>query len=240
MLKAYCRQESFGVKIFQPLDQRTTPAAVYQEIRRAILNGQLPAGSQLLEAHIARDMGISRSPLREALGRMEEEGLVEKVPFRGAFVAQVQPETIREIATLRVLVESYAVQAAAHSLRTDTSRLDQELASQRAAARAKDPGKMIEAHLSFHRLFYELSGNELLLELWKSWESKLQLFLIADHQAFGDLKELPRTHQKLVEIIRRGDQAAIVEAVRHHVHVAPGVEAADAIPGLAEPWPEVS
>jgi DNA-binding GntR family transcriptional regulator len=237
--KVHCRQESSGVKIFEPLDQRTTPAAVYQQIRRAILEGHLPAGSQLLEAHISRDMGISRSPLREALARLEEDGLIEKVPFRGAFVAEVRPEIIQQIATLRVLVEPYAVHTAIHRMQeAESARLDQELASQRAAVQTNDPAEMIEAHLSFHRLFYELSGNELLLDLWNSWESKLQLFLVADHQAFGDLKEVPRAHQQLVEVIRRGDQAAILEAVRHHIHVAPGVEAAEGIPAL-EGWPAV-
>ena len=223
------------MSMFQPLDQRTTPSAVYEEIRRAILDGQLTAGSQLREAHIARDMGISRSPLREALGRLEEEGLVEKVPFRGAFVAQVRPETVKEIATLRLLVEPYTIQMASQHLRGESgSKLDQALAALQAAARSKVPAEIIEAHLGFHRLFYALSGNELLLELWMGWESKLRLFLVADHQVFSDPEDLPRVHEQLIEIIRGGDHAAILEAVRHHVHVAPGVEATDPIADLAE------
>jgi DNA-binding GntR family transcriptional regulator len=229
------------VNVFQPLEQRTTPSAVYEEIRRAILDGQLTAGSQLREAHIARDMGISRSPLREALGRLEEEGLVEKVPFRGAFVAQVRPETVKEIATLRLLVEPYTIQTAAPRLLGENRpQLDQALAALRAAARSKVPAEIIEAHLSFHRLFYALSGNDLLLELWTGWESKLRLFLIADHQVFSDPEDLPRVHEELVEIIRGGDHAAIFEAVRHHVHVAPGVEASDPIIDLVEQRPAAS
>jgi DNA-binding GntR family transcriptional regulator len=229
------------VSMFQPLDQRTTPSAVYEEIRRAILDGQLTAGSQLREAHIARDMGISRSPLREALGRLEEEGLVEKVPFRGAFVAQVRPETVKEIATLRLLVEPYTIQMASPHLRGESgSQLDQALAALRGAAQSKVPAEIIEAHLGFHRLFYALSGNELLLELWKGWESKLRLFLVADHQVFSDPDDLPRVHEQLAELIRSGDQAAILEAVRHHVHVAPGVEATDSIADLVEQRPAAS
>jgi DNA-binding GntR family transcriptional regulator len=229
------------VTTFQPLDQRTTPSAVYEEIRRAILDGQLTAGSQLREAHIARDMGISRSPLREALGRLEEEGLVEKVPFRGAFVAQVRPETVKEIATLRLLVEPYTIQMAAqHLLGDGRPQLDQALAGLRAAAESKVPAEIIEAHLNFHRLFYALSGNELMLELWMGWESKLRLFLVADHQVFSDPEDLPRVHEELVEIISSGDHAALLEAVRHHVHVAPGVEASDPIIDLVEQRPAAS
>ena len=72
------------------LEQRTTtPDGVYRVLRAAILDGTVPAGGQLREAHIAADLGISRSPLREALTRLEEEGLVVKIPFRGAFVVEV-------------------------------------------------------------------------------------------------------------------------------------------------------
>ena len=79
---------------FAPLKHQKAPTAVLGQIRQAILSGALPAGSQLREAHIASEMGISRSPVREALSRLEEEGLVEKVPFKGAFVASVSPATV--------------------------------------------------------------------------------------------------------------------------------------------------
>src|ERR1700755_86071 len=92
-----------------PLEHQKAPTAVLAQIRQAILSGDLPAGSQLREAHIAEEMGISRSPVREALSRLEEEGLVEKVPFKGAYVASVSPETIAEIAAIRTLIEPYAV-----------------------------------------------------------------------------------------------------------------------------------
>src|SRR5690242_18347721 len=75
---------------FEWQEQRmTTPDGVYRTLRAAILDGTVPPGGRLREAHIAADLGISRSPLREALTKLEEEGLVVKIPYRGAFVVEV-------------------------------------------------------------------------------------------------------------------------------------------------------
>ena len=80
------------------ITQRTTPGSVALVIRNAILEGRLKPGSQLRETHLAADLGVSRAPLREALGLLAEEGLVDKIPYRGAFVAEVTQESIAEIA----------------------------------------------------------------------------------------------------------------------------------------------
>ena len=68
------------------LERTTTPEGIYRVLRAAILNGAVPPGGQLRERDIATELGVSRSPLREALTRLEEEGLIVKIPFRGAFV----------------------------------------------------------------------------------------------------------------------------------------------------------
>ena len=83
---------------FKWQEQRTTtPDGVYRVLRTAILDGTVPPGEQLRETHIATDLGISRSPLREALTKLEEEGLVVKIPFRGSFVVEV---SARDVCTL--------------------------------------------------------------------------------------------------------------------------------------------
>ena len=79
------------------LTQRTTPTTVAAVLRAAILDGKLKPGSQLRETHLASDLGVSRAPLREALGILADEGLVEKIPYRGAFVAEVSADAIAEI-----------------------------------------------------------------------------------------------------------------------------------------------
>ncbi len=208
---------------FERLDHPTTPEGVYRVLRKAILDGSLPAGSQLRETGIASDLGVSRAPLREALTRLEEEGLVGKIPFRGAFVSEVSPVTIAEIASLRFLIEPYAAGLAAERLRgSDRKVLAESVIAIKEASALGDIPASIDAHLQFHRLFYECSGNGTLLNMWNGWESKLRLFLAADHRLFGDLNDLVTEHELLAELALTGDIEEIRRALSHHVHNAVG------------------
>jgi DNA-binding GntR family transcriptional regulator len=212
---------------FAPLEHRKAPQAVLAQLRQAILSGDLPAGSQLREAYIAEEMGISRSPVREALSRLEEEGLVEKVPFKGAYVASVSPEAIAEIAGIRTQLEPYAVALALPRLRHADWKSLQRTLDQLQRVAGRDAAAQIEKHLAFHRFFYEHSGNQTLLALWRDWEAKLRLFFIADHEAFENSRDVAGVHEELLNVIRDGDPDRIRAAFSHHVHNAPGTEAGD-------------
>jgi DNA-binding GntR family transcriptional regulator len=206
---------------FQPLRQSTRPDDVYLVVRKAILNGGLPVGSQLREVHIAAELGISRAPLREALRRLEEEGLVVKVPFRGSFVAEVTPQTIVEITALRELVEPYAAEQAMEALRGPRrTQFQKAVDAITKASRQRDVAATIDEHLGFHRLFYEHSGNAALLELWKTWETRLRLYLVAEHPLYENLTELAGPHEHLSVIVLEGDAARMREALVEHLHDA--------------------
>jgi DNA-binding GntR family transcriptional regulator len=206
-----------------PLDQRTTPDGVHRVLREAILSGTFAPGSQLREAHLATDLGISRAPLREAFSRLEEEGLLVRVAFRGAFVAEVSARTIEEIASLRFLLEPYAAEQTAARLREQTGARVQELVAElRSAADRQDRAGSIDAHLAFHRFFYEESSNDLLTEMWSGWETRLRLFLVVDHQVYNNLDELASAHERLADLIEEGHMERFRKELAHHVHKAPG------------------
>jgi DNA-binding GntR family transcriptional regulator len=201
------------------ITQRTTPSSVAQVLRTAILDGTLKPGSQLRETHLATDLGVSRAPLREALGLLAEEGLVDKIPYRGAFVAEVSADGMAEIASLRKRLEPYAIELALPSLRGSARvKVTRALDDMEIGADNNDPAATIDAHMSFHRGFYELSGHKLLLELWRSWEAQLQLFFSADHQAFADLHDMVAEHKRLLKIVDSGDLEAITAEIDRHVH----------------------
>lgn len=212
---------------FAPLEHQKAPTAVVAQIRQAILSGALKAGEQLREAHIAEEMGISRSPIREALSRLEEEGLVDKVPFKGAFVASVSPDTIAEIAGIRTQLEPYAVSLALPRLTSADWKNLRRILEEMHRVAGHDLVTAIEKHLAFHRYFYERSGNRTLLNLWSDWESKLRLFFIVDHGAFQDSKDVVAVHEELIDIFRTGGPEEIRAAFAHHVHDAPGTAAGD-------------
>lgn len=184
----------------------TTPDGVYSVLRTAILDGTVPPGGQLRETHIAADLGISRSPLREALTRLEEEGLVVKIPFRGSFVVEVSARDVAEIASIRLLVEPYAAELSAATLRgTERLRLKQTIEELYRATDTNDTPASIDAHLRFHRLFYEYSGNAALHALWNGWENKLRLYFSVDHRTYSDLHEIAVEHERLAALALEGD-----------------------------------
>ena len=155
---------------FKWLEHRTTtPDGVYRVLRAAILDGTVPPGGQLREAHIAADLGISRSPLREALSKLEEEGLIVKVPFRGAFVVEVSAQDVAEIASIRLLVEPYAAELSQNALRgPEQATLMRTIEDLNRVTKEHDIPASVDAHLRFHRLFDDLSGHRLLQSLWNA------------------------------------------------------------------------
>ena len=213
---------------FEGLERTTTPEGVYRVLRAAILDGTVPPGGQLRERDISSDLGISRSPLREALTRLEEEGLIVRVPFRGAFVVEVSAEEVAEISSVRLLVEPYAGELAADALRgSERPRLMKVLEELRRATDDADIPASIDAHLQFHRLFYELSGHGVLRGLWNGWESKLRLYLAVDHRTYGDLHEIAVEHEKLAEAALTGDADTIRRELASHFRSALGARRVD-------------
>ncbi len=203
---------------FEWLEQRTTtPDGVYRVLRAAILDGTVPPGGQLREAHIAADLGISRSPLREALTRLEEEGLIVKIPFRGAFVVEVSADDVAEIASVRLLVEPYAAELAAEALRgPHRSTLLDTVDDLNRATQDHDIPASIDAHLRFHRLFYDLSGHRLLQGMWNGWEPRLRLYLSVDHRSYHDLHDLAVEHERLAAAAVDGDVDAFRQELARH------------------------
>lgn len=203
------------------LERTTTPEGVYRILRGAILDGTFPPGGQLREREISTELGISRSPLREALTRLEEEGLVVRIPFRGAFVVEVGAEEVAEIASVRLLVEPYAGELALEALRgPGRSRLTQTLADLERATDSGDVPASIDAHLQLHRLFYELSGHGVLRDLWTGWETRLRLYLSVDHRSYSDLRDVAAEHERLVAVALEGDTDAFRQELARHFRSA--------------------
>lgn len=202
------------------LKQSTTAESALRAVRNAILDGTFPPGSQLREVPIAAELGTSRAPVREALNHLEREGLIVRVPFRGAFVAEISPKAAAEIAALRAMLEPYAVECALPYFATTEGRAELvdtvNKLSEHAAAEDR-PGS-IEAHLAVHGLLYRASGNDALYDVWKSWEAQLRLFLAVDHKSFPQLSDLAVSHRALLAAIESGDVERIRRELAGHIH----------------------
>ena len=143
-----------------------------------------------------------------------------RIPFRGAYVAEVSPRVAMEIAALRAVLEPYAVECALPHFATSEGREELADAVNTLTARTAEgdrPGS-IEAHLMVHGLLYRASGNQALYDVWKSWESQLRLFLAVDHQSFPRLGDLAESHRALMAVIESGDMEQIRRELAAHIH----------------------
>lgn len=188
---------------FSQIRHRSTHHSVLASLRAAILDGTLKAGERIVEADIARQMNISRGPVREALLELEAEGLVCKRPYKGTFVATFSARDIREIYSLRGLLEGYAARLAACRVQSaDIARLEAIVEQMREAAGGETDDGFVEADIAFHREICRLSGHHLLLQSWTNLVSRVRLFLTLADQYYFTTRYLLDTHLPTLEALR--------------------------------------
>ena len=214
-----------------PLETRTLRENVTDLIRRAIIEGRLEADSELNQAQLAERLGISRGPVREALGRLEQEGLIRNVPYKGVYVTPLSPAYVRELFSLRAALETFAVGLAIGRLQPDDlDALENTVEEMRAAARSDDGLKLVDLDIVFHRQLIEMSRHELLKKTWTPLEIGVQRCVYARHKIYSSLDEVVGTHPSLIGAIAERDGDRAQEILREHI-----LEAGEIICQL---WPE--
>ncbi|SFV11751.1 DNA-binding transcriptional regulator, GntR family [Methylobacterium sp. 174MFSha1.1] len=194
---------------------------VARRLTDAIVQGRLAPGAKVAEAAVARELGISRAPVREAARLLESQGLLRASPRRGFFVRELSAQDVDELYDLRLCVERHAAVEAARRL-TPAIRdgLRRQLALMRDLARHDDPALIVEADYEFHRLICAASGNGRLLRLFDGLASELRIVIGLIGRLYDDPEEIARTHEPVLEAIEAGHPERIVAHVDYHLGVA--------------------
>ena len=188
-------------------------------LRSRIIDGVLEPGALLAESAAARELGVSRVPVREALFALEREGLVEFSATGRAYVRDLAPRDFEELYVLRLALEPVAAQLAAPALRNDASRLEENI---KATGKATTLLQVTHLDLDFHEIILEASGNARLLKLWHSMRSELELWLGRLHrskqlQTHGTRAETVTSHEGLVETFKTKSPAECERLMRQHI-----------------------
>lgn len=196
------------------LDPPSLVQLAAEQLRAMILSGQVQPGERLTEERLTQQLGISRSPLREALGLVQQEGLLERLPRRGARVTRLADQDVYEILTLRSALERLAVDLGVPVRSADRLEACREaLARMEECVPAGDRAGLVECGYAFHRTIVALPGHRRLLEFYTSLQQQLlvcmAMNLYTREHEYEDLAEHVRRHRVLLELIEAGDPAAV-------------------------------
>ena len=190
-------------------------------LRDAILDGRLAQGERINEVQVSRSLGISRGPLREALRRLEQDGLVRSSPNRGVSVIRVTARDALDLLNVRRLMEPYAVLEALRRHPDELKPLAATaLAEMRRAAKSGDRAREAVAHSAYHGLFYTRSGNNVLDRLWTRIEDPVRLYLQLRQTSTEGMLEVASAHEHLVDLLDGGNATAIRAEVLGHLDVS--------------------
>lgn len=189
---------------------------VKDRLLEAILDGSFPPDSRIIETAVAKELGTSQAPVREALRGLEAMGIVEITPFRGARVRRLGVEEMIEAAEVRSALEVLAARTAiAHLTGADATALEATDERLREAAHEGDKRAVAAIDAGLHEQIVRLSGNGVLLRVWRSLEpvSRTYLSLVEQH---SDLRGTAELHAPMLDAVRARDTDALVAAVERH------------------------
>lgn len=194
-------------------------AQVYEHVRADVIRGVLPPGHKIVELEVAEQMGTSQGPVREALQRLEHEGLVERVARSATFVTQILDDELYELSHIRSVIEGFAISRTAQIITDEqVDELDELVSKMTSAARDDDIMLLADIDMEFHRRICEWSGNASLLRVWLPLSGQIQRFIVHSHpHQYPDLVHVATRHQPIVDALRRREPETASRILREHV-----------------------
>jgi len=187
------------------------PERIADHVRSAIFKGEWPPGRQIRQAHLATALGVSAAPVREALRQLEAEGLVTFKPYCGAVVSELSVAEVREIADLRVLLESHALVDVASRLTPEGLARSSRLLDQ--AERERDPTRAAQLVWDHCANLYGLAGKPLLVELIAGLNARSRRYQALPEGA-AESRELARRHRDVLSALRDSQVARATELLK--------------------------
>jgi DNA-binding GntR family transcriptional regulator len=202
------------------LDNLTLRERVHEHLKREIMANRYAPGSELLEVPLSRELGVSRGPIREALHRLEAEGLVEITPRRGAVVISLTKRDFLEAYQVREALEALGVRLAVPLLTDDDLAHIDELMEQLSEHTASgDMEAFFEVNAAFHAAFVEASGNRKLIELHRRLQAQMGRYRGPSARLRGSVEQSIAEHQAIVDAARARDAERAVAMLMRHIEV---------------------
>jgi DNA-binding GntR family transcriptional regulator len=212
----YGQQMSMGDAL-EPLRRDSTPERIAAQLRSGIVTGRLPPGQALREIEVARQLGVSRGPVREAFQRLIQEGLLEAHPARGVFVPQLTAVDIADLYLARGAVETTAARLLASS-GTAESLNDLSVAlAELEAAPENDWNELVGLDLHLHEVLVRGTGSVRLARMFGTLAAETRLCMVALESFYPERADLVTEHAGIVQAIQRRDAATATRLLDRHM-----------------------
>lgn len=197
---------------------------VLEAIREAIIDGKLQPRERLMEIQLAEELGVSRTPVREALRKLELEGFIVMVPRKGAYVADLSYKDIADVFEIRAALEGLAAGLAAERItEEELEEMGRLLVEKGEAVAANDIDRCVEVDTKFHENLYKASRNDRLITILSNLREQIQRFRLTSLSYPGRMRQSWDEHRVIVEMLEARDISAVRQLATEHIENAENV-----------------
>lgn len=192
---------------------------VFKTLREAILKGNLAPGERLMEIQLANQLGVSRTPIREAIRKLELEGLVIMIPRRGAEVARITEKDLKDVLEVRTSLEELAIGLACERISDEAVRqLKEALKTFQASLKSEDVTKIAESDVAFHDIIFAATGNARLIQIVNNLREQMYRYRLEYLKDYTTHDRLYTEHEQIVEAIADRDKEMAKKLIVEHIY----------------------
>lgn len=208
-------QDNLQVKMDEFLPLRDV---VFNTLRQAILTGELKPGERLMEIHLANRLGVSRTPIREAIRKLELEGLVTMIPRRGAEVAQITEKSLKDVLEVRRALDALCVELACDRISAgELKELSDACDAFETATKTKDTKKIAQADVALHDIIVKATDNSRLVQLVNNLSEQMYRYRFEYLKDETSHEQLIKEHRIMFEGIRDKDKETAARTAKLHI-----------------------
>lgn len=199
-------------------DYKPLREVIFNTIREAIIGGELKPGERLMEVQLAEKMGVSRTPVREAIRKLELEGLVEMIPRKGAHVAEVSVKDIMDVLEVRASLDGLATALAAERMKEEELRELKHIYTQFANYVEKESLQgTVKKDVEFHDIIYRAAKNEKLMQINNNLREQVQRFRVIYLKGYSSPKNIIKEHEEIINAISSRDPEMARRVAQEHI-----------------------
>ena len=192
---------------------------VFKTLREAILKGELAPGERLMEIKLANQLGVSRTPIREAIRKLELEGLVLMVPRRGAEVAKITEKDLKDVLEVRASLEELAITLACERITPERIwELENALKQFRRVLQSNDVTEIAQMDVAFHDVIFNATENPRLIQILNNLREQMYRYRLEYLKDFTTHAQLDDEHTRIYQAIKAGDREWAKQLIHDHIY----------------------